>query len=78
MPSAIEETVARDVARLLVVFPGVERAAFVSPLLAGIVARDDGVVAHWHRAGRSHQGWPIARAWAVAGRLASRILVEDM
>ena len=52
VPSTIEEAVACDVARFLVVFPGIERAAFVSPLLAAIVARDDCVVAHRHRAGR--------------------------
>jgi hypothetical protein len=27
---------------------------------------------------RSHQGRPIAGAWAIAGRLAARILVEDI
>jgi hypothetical protein len=78
MPSAIEEAVASDVARLFVVFPGIERAAFVSPLLAAIVARDDGVVAHRLPAGHSHQGRPIAGARAVAGRLATSILVEDI
>jgi len=67
MPNAVGETIAGDVARLLVVFPGIKRVAFVSPLLAAIVAGDDAVVAHWHRAARSHQGRPIAGAWAIAG-----------
>src|SRR6516225_927354 len=56
VPNAVRETIAGDVARLLVVFPDIEWVAFVSPLLAAIVTRDDAVVAHWHRAGRSHQG----------------------
>src|SRR6516165_7643196 len=67
VPNAVGETIAGDVTRLLVVFPGIERVPFVSPLLAAIVARDDAVVAHLHRVGRSHQGRPIAGAWAIAG-----------
>src|SRR6516165_9794765 len=59
VPNAVGETIAGDVARLLVVFPVIERVAFVSPLRAAIIARDDAVVAHLHRAGRSHQGRPI-------------------
>ena len=76
MPSAIEEAVAGDVARLVVVFPRIERTTFVGPLLAAIVARDDAAIAHRHSAGRSRQGRPIARARAVARRLATRVLVE--
>jgi hypothetical protein len=33
MPSTVQEAVARDIARFLVVFPGVERAAFVGTKL---------------------------------------------
>jgi hypothetical protein len=51
VPGAVEEAVASDVARLLVVFPIVEGTAFVGPLLAAVVAGDDGVVAHRHRTG---------------------------
>src|SRR5665647_912872 len=42
MPGAVEEAVAGDVARLLVVLPGVERLALVCDLLGAVVARDDG------------------------------------
>jgi hypothetical protein len=73
VPNAVSETVTGDVARLLVVFPEIERAAFVSPLLAAIVARDDGLVAHRLRAGHSHQGRPIAGARAVAGRFRAAV-----
>src|ERR1700751_369362 len=78
VPSAIEEAVAGDVARLRIVFPGIERAAFVGPLLAAVGARDDSGVAHRLLADHSHQGRPTAHARAVEGRLAARILIEDI
>lgn len=36
----VEKAIARDVARLLVVFPIIERPAFIGPLLGSVVARE--------------------------------------
>src|SRR5665647_1299725 len=76
MPGAVEEAVAGDVARLLVVLPGVERLALVCDLLGAVVACDDGVAGRRLGIGCGRQRWPVAGAWAVAGRLAAGVLIE--
>ncbi len=44
VPSVIEEAIPGDVAGLLVIFPRVQRSAFVGPLFASVIARDDRVI----------------------------------
>ena len=64
--------VAVGVARLLVVFPEIERLALVGPLLAAVVARDDGPVTGILGIAGNHQRRPIDGALAAAGRLVGR------
>src|SRR4051794_34839521 len=73
----VVEAVAGDIAGFGVLGPGVQRLAFVSPLLTAVVARDDRPIAGSRTAGGTE--WrPVLGAGAVAGGLAAGVLVEGV
>src|SRR6185437_14375791 len=62
-----------------VVEAGVHRLILVSPLLAAVVAQDDGPVAHRALLARGDaQRWPCGSTALVAGRLPGWILVVNV
>ncbi|MPN37569.1 hypothetical protein SDC9_185089 [bioreactor metagenome] len=80
MPAIVEEAVTRLVAGLGILGPVIEGAAFVSPLLAAVVAHHHAPVADRRRIRGGHQRRPVGGAAAVADAFAGAcgILVKDV
>src|SRR5580704_14892361 len=78
MPDVVA-VVARDIARLLVVLPVIERLALMGPLLGAVVAIDDSIVTDGLGLRRREERRPIGGALPIAARLAGcRIAVPSV
>src|SRR5262245_23459504 len=78
VPGAVDEAVARCVAGLRILYPGVERLALVSPLQRLVIALDDRVAVARLRTALSLERRPVSGARSVAGGLAVGVLVESV
>ena len=78
MPCIGGHAVARDITGLGVLNPGIEWLSPIRPLLAAIVANNNGVVYFQLGVAHGHQGRPVGRARAVARRFSGLILVKHI